>query len=350
LFSSKAVRQSGTRTTHARDRGCGRVAFGLTILFLLGSTSVVAAAESKRTIVIVVGTGGSDEYTTGFNAWADDWETAAAQPDTDVVRIGSTEKTETPDRDVLKSAVEKSIAANDSELWIVLIGHGTFNGRAARFNLRGPDVAATELAAWLVTAKMPMAVVNCTSSSAPFINALSGPNRVIVTATKNGVEQNYCRFGSYISKLIANPIADLDKDGQTSLLEAWLMASRQTGEFYTSESRLATEHALLDDDGDGKGSREDGFRGVRPVRNNKSKTADGFRAHQFHLVRSERERNMPAKIRKKRDEIEIEVIKLRERRDDIGNDDAYFALMEPLMVQLASIYEQADQHADGTSE
>ena len=121
------------------------------------------------------------------------------------------------------------------------------------------------------------------------------------------------------------------------------MASRQTFEFYTSESRLATEHALLDDDGDGRGSREEAFRGVRPIRDKKNSNADGYRAHQFHLVRSDGERDMPPALRQKRNEVELAVIKLRDRRDEFKNEDAYFALLEPLLVQLASIYEQADQ-------
>ncbi len=46
-------------------------------------------------------------------------------------------------------------------------------------------------------------------------------------------------------------VADLDKDGQVSLLEAFLIASRRTLEFYKVEGRIATEHALIDDNGDG---------------------------------------------------------------------------------------------------
>ena len=313
--------------------------------------SLADAADATRTVIVVVGTGGSDEYTASFDNWANRWEAAATQPGTTVVRIGPDQnaignpdaKSETTDRERLKATLDTSIANKGSELWLVLIGHGTFDDRSAKFNLRGPDVAAKELAEWLKPATMPMAVINCASSSAPFINALSAPDRTIISATRNGAEQNYCRFGGYISELIASPTADLDKDGQTSLLEAWLMASRQTLEFYTSEGRLATEHALLDDDGDGRGSREEAFRGGRPIRDKKNSNADGYRAHQFHLVRSDRERDMPPALRQKRNKVELAVIKLRDRREEFENEDAYFALLETLLVQLASIYEETDQ-------
>jgi len=31
------------------------------------------------------------------------------------------------------------------ELWLVLIGHGTFDGKEAKVNLRGPDLSAADL-------------------------------------------------------------------------------------------------------------------------------------------------------------------------------------------------------------
>ena len=136
----------------------------------------------------------------------------------------------------------------------MVIGHGTFDGKEAKFNLRGPDLSAADLAEWLKPFRRPVAVINCASASSPFINKLSATNRVIIAATRSGYEQNYARFGEYISSAVADPQADLDKDGQTSLLEAFLMASRRVAEFYNTEGRLATEHALLDDNGDGLGT------------------------------------------------------------------------------------------------
>ena len=88
-------------------------------------------------------------------------------------------------------------------------------------------------------------------------------NRVVVTATRSGDEQNFARFGQYLAEAIADPRADLDKDGQVSLLEAFLTASSRVDEYYRTRSQLATEHALLDDNGDRLGTPADWFRGVR---------------------------------------------------------------------------------------
>ena len=141
-------------------------------------------------------------------------------------------------------------------------------------------------------------VIHCGSASGPFLNRLSGENRVIVTATRSGDEQNYARFGQYLAEAIADPRADLDKDGQVSLLEAYLSASSRVDEYYKTHSQLATEHALLDDNGDRLGTPADWFRGVRATRRAKDGAAlDGTRAHQLHLVPSDRERKIPAETR-----------------------------------------------------
>ena len=87
---------------------------------------------------------------------------------------------------------------------------------------------------WLEPIKRPIAVIDASSSSSPFLNKLSGQNRVIITATKSGYELSYARFGQYISDTITEPSSDLDKDGQTSLLEAFLAASRGVQDFYSA--------------------------------------------------------------------------------------------------------------------
>jgi hypothetical protein len=223
-------------------------------------------------------------------------------------------------------------------LWLVLIGHGTFNGKESKFNLRGPDFSAIEMAEWLKPFRRPVAFINCASASAPFINALSGSNRVVVSATRSGHEQNYARFGKYLSEGIGDLKADLDKDGQTSLLEAFIIGSKKASEFYKNEGRLATEHALLDDNGDGYGTPADWFRGVRaqkkPAQGN---SVDGLRAHQMHLVRSEEEQKLTLETRAKRDDLERSIIKLRDEKTQLAEEE-YYSRLEALLLDVARIY------------
>jgi hypothetical protein len=220
----------------------------------------------------------------------------------------------------------------------VLIGHGTFDGREAKFNLRGTDIAAAELAEWLKPFRRPLAIIDTSSSSAPFLAKLSGPNRVIVTSTRSGYEQNFARFGKYFTEAVGDPASDLDKDGQVSLLEAFLCGARKTAEFYKTEQRLATEHALLDDNGDGMGTPAEWFRGVRATKQAKDGASlDGTRAHQLHLVRSVGELGLSAEARTRRDKIEVEIASLRLRKARL-TEDQYYQELERLLLSLAGIY------------
>jgi hypothetical protein len=228
-------------------------------------------------------------------------------------------------------------------LWLVLIGHGTFDGRTAKFNLRGPDISANDLAEWLKPMLRPVVVINTASASAPFLKELSALGRVVITATKSGFEQNYTQFGQYMAEAIVEPKADLDKDGQTSLLEAFLTASHRVNEFYLAAGRLATEHALLDDNGDALGTPADWFRGIRPVQKARDDVSlDGYRAHQLHLLYSDAEAKMSPGLRTKRDQLELEVMKLRDTKGK-SSEDEYFSKLEALLHTIAQIYEQTDK-------
>ncbi|REJ89199.1 MAG: hypothetical protein DWQ34_20340 [Planctomycetota bacterium] len=303
-----------------------------------------AAGEPSATLILVMGEPGADEYRTMFAEWADRWRRAAESGDVSVVEIGRGEVGEAGDRARLSEAIANEADEEIRPLWIVLIGHGTFDGREAKFNLRGPDVPAGELADSLEEIRRPVAVINCASSSGAFLERLSAPGRVIVTATRNGNETNFSRFGDYLSQSISGGDADFDKDGQVSLLEAFLSASRLTREFYESEDRIPTEHALIDDDGDGAGTRAEAFEGIRPVRDSVTGALDGYRAHQWQLVPGEVERNFPVELRARRDELELEVFKLRDRKSEMSEAE-YFGKLEPLLIELAELYERAEEES-----
>lgn len=316
------------------------------LAFLLPALLATDVPAENPTVIVVVGAPGNEDYGQTFSAWADNWKTAATKAEAQFVRIGDSadaDKLAQPkDGELLKETLAGLEESSSREVWLVLIGHGTFDGRKAKFNLRGPDVTANELAEWVKPLSMPVAIINCASASGPFINAISGPNRVVVTATKSGSEHNYARFGEYLSQSISDKNADLDKDGQTSLLEAYLAASAGVQDFYKQESRLATEHALIDDNGDALGTPADWFQGFRAVRSAKSGALpDGNRANQFVLIPSENDHQLTPEIRTQRDELELQVAELRARKSQLPEDD-YYRQLEPLLVELAKLYRQAE--------
>ncbi len=314
-------------------------------ILVLGVSSARSEDPQGPAVIVVVGAPGEGQYAGEFIAWAGLWEQACQKAGATFTAIGLEDTPADSDRDILQRTLADASKQTDAPLWLVLIGHGTFDGRTARFNLRGPDVSADDLAAWLKPVSRPAAVINTGSSSAPFLNKLSAPGRIVVTATRSGFEQNYARFGRFMAEAIIDPTADLDKDGQTSLLEAFLTASHRTGEFYAAAGRLATEHALLDDNGDGLGTPADWFRGIRPVeRARDGAERDGYRAGQLCLLYSQAEAQMPPALRARRDQLELDVMRLRDAKDNLS-EDQYFAKLETLLYDIARIYEQADRAA-----
>lgn len=315
-----------------------RTALLLAVLF--AAQSLFAQSNDQRTLVLVIGAAGEPEYGEQFSAWANLWKQAAAKGGLKAMVIG--EDSDQPENDLprLLGVLTHEVTQSSGELWLVFIGHGTFDGRAAKFNLRGPDISANDLAGVLTPCVRPMAIINCASASGPFINALSAPGRAIVTATRSGNEVNATRFGGYFARAIADSSADLDKDGQTSLLEAFLFASRQVDQFYKEDGRLATEHALLDDNGDGLGTPADWFRGVRAVKTAANgKSVDGIRAHQLNLVRSTVEQELSTETRARRDALEKQLSELRSRKASM-KEDAYYRELETLLIETARIYQK----------
>jgi hypothetical protein len=304
-----------------------------------------SAPVDQPSVIIVVGAGGTPEYSAQFFTWAAEIEQACKKGNAQSTLIGIDNVKDSNDIDILKQKLSAESDNIESPLWLIMIGHGTFDGKTAKFNLRGPDVTADELAGWLKPfKKRPVIVVDAFSSSAPFLKKLSAQGRVIITATKSGFEQNLSRFGQYFAAAIADPNADLDKDGQTSLLESFLFASNKLAEFYSTNGRLATEHPLLDDNGDGLGTPPEWYRGVKPVQKaTNDAPIDGMRAHQIHLVKSDFESKIPLPLRERRDELELEAYKLQQTKDSNGiSEDEYFTRLEKVMTEIGTIYGQAE--------
>ena len=306
-------------------------------VLLLAAFARAQEVPDRASVILVVGAGGEEKYAGSFAKWASHWQQAAEAGGVKIATVGLEQSGET-DRQRLKLLLDAERKDGLQELWVVLLGHGTSDGKEPKFNLRRDDLRASELVDWLKPIQRTTVVVCGFSASGAWLKPLAAPGRVVVTATRSGAENNYARFGGYLAESIAGPAADLDKDGETSLLEAWLVAARKTADFYKEEGRLATEHSLLEDNGDGLGTPADWFRGVRAVKKAKDGTPpDGLRAAQIHLVHSSAERALTAAQRAERDTLERDLAALRERKAAMKEDE-YFRELEALMLKLARIY------------
>jgi hypothetical protein len=223
-----------------------------------------------------------------------------------------------------------SRSAPDDLILVLLIGHGSAQGGEPRFNLPGPDLTGKDFAQLLD--KFPsqrVALVNAASASGDFVAALSKKNRVVVTATRSGGEKNETVFAGYFVAAYSADVADADKDGKVSLLEAFDYARREIARFYESERRLQTEHAMLDDDGDGQGTREpnqatnDGAVARRFV-------IGGAAGAPFAATGDSTLAPLYAEVRK----LEGDIAALRARKDAM-KPEAYDSQLEELLVRLA---------------
>lgn len=133
-------------------------------------------------------------------------------------------------------------------LLVVLVGHGSGEGPNSKVNLPGPDAAASEYAGWLTPfAQQQVVFVNAATGSGDFVPVLSGPGRIVVTATRSAVEKNESEFLQHFARALTTDDADANKDGRLSVLEAFQFARTEVSKSYAANNRMLTEHALLSD-------------------------------------------------------------------------------------------------------
>jgi len=214
----------------------------------LASLIAVNSASAATYILTVAGLGGEADYEQRFTLWANDTDKILKAGGTD--RVVETLKGADATRAKVEAALSKiaSQAKSTDAFVLMLIGHGTFDGAEYKFNLPGPDISGTELAAAMN--KIPAGrqlVVDMTSASGGAIQAFKKDNRTVITATKNGQEKNATLFGRYWVEALRDPAADVDKNETISALEAFQYADKKTVDFYKEQKRLATEHAQIDD-------------------------------------------------------------------------------------------------------
>lgn len=288
-------------------------------------------------VIVVTGLGGEPTYRRELAAWNSTLAGAARNlgvPSANVVQLAGdsgaapTLLRATRER-VLQALQGVTRQSSPGDVILVfLAGHGSNEGAESRINLPGPDLTAGDLAVALEPlADRKVIVVNATSASGDFLPVLSRSGRVVITATKSSFERNATRFGGFFVAAFAAAGADADKDGRTSVLEAFLFARRETGRVYESDNRLLTEHAVLDDNGDRQGSAAPGAEGT-----------DGVLARSLFLgnapVRVAASDSLGVRLEQEKRELETRINDLRGRKASMRQEE-YEAQLESLLVDLA---------------
>ena len=311
------------------------------LLCILGLKTSADETAKVADVVVVVGAPGKSEYETLFREWASRWQALEQESEIELTMIGlDADQSRSTDRERFLTAVSKQANASEIPLWMILIGHGTYAEDVAKFNLRGPDLSATELAGAISEFKRPIVLVNGSSSSGPFVDRLSGNSRVIVTATKSGTEENFARFAGKFAGSIRSPESDIDHDDEVSVLEAFLRASKEVEQEYLASDRLATEHAVIDDNADQRGTPAKLFRGHRvDGESEDGGQIDGELARQITILRLPAAgKPLSPEQMARRAELEQQHEKLRKQRNTMI-DEAYDEALLPIMLELAKLYQ-----------
>jgi hypothetical protein len=281
----------------------------------------VPASAQQTHVLVVTGVPGDDEHAKKFGEWAATFIDAAKKKE----GVPEANVTYLSDRGATRAAVEKAFTdiaarakANDS-VFVLLIGHGSFDGRVAAFNLMGPDLYAADYAKLLSRFTTQRVVfVNTASASGAFLQPLAGPGRIVITATKTGGERNDTEFPAHFVAAFADAAADRDRNGHVSVEEAFEYARTKVTQAFQQKGLILTEHATLDDSGEGKLASTVFLGGTGSAAALQVDTSDPA---------------MKALV-DERDAIEQQIAGLRLRKPSMAEAD-YDAQMEALLTKLA---------------
>jgi hypothetical protein len=292
------------------------------------------AGAQNRSAVIVFGAPGGDTYATTYAGWEKALVTTLRErlgfaPERITVLSGrSTEASlRSTEANVRRVLATLPAGGRDDVVLVVLIGHGNLDANGAKFNLVGPDLDAAQWGGLLASLPGRLVFVNATGASFPFLEQLSGPNRIVITATDSTAQRFDTVFPELFVKAVDDPATDQDRNGRLSLWEVFTATSAAVRQYYEQRGQLATERALLDDNGDRVG-REAGAPGQ-----------DGVLARTTYLdadpVDAATDPEVAALLTRQRAlEEQAEALKLRKPVMPPAQWEAQF---EKLMIELARV-------------
>lgn len=149
--------------------------------------------------------------------------------------------------------------APEDTLWVSVVGHAHFDGRRALLNLAGPDLDMDEFGKLFQAVACREQVFFITTAVSGYaIRSLSKKGRVVIAATDADQEVNETIYPTLLALMLSEPPSaeefDQDDDGRLTLLDLYLIVSRKVLQAYADAENIPTEHAQLDDDGDGRGT------------------------------------------------------------------------------------------------
>ena len=234
------------------------------------------------------------------------------------------------------------VTASD-HVYVVLFGHGSYDGDQAYLNIPGRDLSGSDYNELLGRFNAGRIVfINTASASAPFIQALSAPERIIITATRTGTQRSKTSFPGFLVEALNSAASDLDRNGRLSVKEMFTYTARKTDQSYKEEGYLASEHALLEDTGDGQGHRAGELR----------EAGEGNLAETTYLqgeaaLLAGADGPAPEQLRK-RQQLRRNIADLKTQKNQLA-EATYYARLERLFVQLARLNADIESSQDDSN-
>ena len=249
------------------------------LLWSLGHLSVGAQdveSVGVRRVLIICGHPGDDEHHKLFATIIERLQTGlitnlGVLPEQIQVQFGAEPTADDPlvitsaqgqaSREEIAACVKamQEVLQPEDALWVIVMGHAHFDGRNAHLNLPGPDLRADEFAKLFagVACREQVFFITCPVSGY-FIKPLTAPFRVIITATEADLEVNETDCAAGLADVLSTPphraAFDADQDDQLTMLDLYVSLVRRVIERYTDQMAVVTEHSLLEDNGDGRGT------------------------------------------------------------------------------------------------
>ncbi len=295
----------------------------------LASVALAAAAAAPRAhadiyYLIVGGLGGEESYQKQFDEETSALAAVARKTAGDAAHV-----TLLNGQKATREALEKAFGTLRSKLKpadslaVFLVGHGSYDGDAYKFNLPGPDITGEELGKLFaaVPARSQL-IVDTTSASGAVLEPWKADGRTVITATRSGFERNATRFAKSWAAALADGSADTNKNGIITAKEAFDYASREVADSFKKAGTLATEHPQMAGD-----------------------TAARFTVARLRGSEKPATPELAA-LDKERASLEEKIEALRGRRAQMDND-AYLNALQDLLVQLATVQGKIDAASPG---
>ena len=295
----------------------------------LGTAACIALAAAVPSlaaeyVIIVSGLGGEAEFQESFDEQAQQIQAAALSLGLDEGQVQLLQGANASKENIL-SAITNLNTDSDDLLQLHIIGHGSFDGSEYKFNIPGPDITDGELANALNTESAKQMVAIMTSASGAAMESLQADNRLVITATRTGLQKNVSVFSRFWAEGADRSNADLNKNEIVSIAELYDYTLERVTDYYESENLIASEASLIEGQ-------------------------DNIDADLFSLARIGQLANTSVSgevevLLAERTEVEVKLSELSERRQSLTEDE-YFGELQNLMLELGLLQQQIDRELE----